>query len=95
VLLIIAILVRPAITLAYVLSFRRTIADVLKSADEVEIGPRGVKWRRVSTRSSEYDSDPRFSRGPQVAQLALLGRPDMKPGWSRSSDRHCRDMPPV
>jgi hypothetical protein len=46
--LIIAILVRPMVTLVYVVSFRRVIANVLKSADEVEIGPHGLKWRKTS-----------------------------------------------
>lgn len=75
-LLIIAILIWPVITLVYVLSFHRTIADALKSADEVEIGPRGVKWRRASTRSSEHDSDPRFSR--TASSTARIAQPDVE-----------------
>lgn len=46
--LLIAILVWPAVILVCVLSFRRTIANVLNSADEAEIGPHGVKWRKSS-----------------------------------------------
>lgn len=46
--LIIAILVRPVVTLVCVLSFRRAISDALKSADEAEIGPHGLKWRKAS-----------------------------------------------
>lgn len=46
--MLIAILVWPAVILVCVLSFRRTIANVLNSADEAEIGPHGVKWRKSS-----------------------------------------------
>lgn len=48
--LLIAILVWPVVVLVCVLSFRRTIANVLNSADEAEIGPHGVKWRKSSQR---------------------------------------------
>ena len=46
--MLIAILAWPAVILVCVLTFRRTIVHVLNSADEAEIGPHGVKWRKSS-----------------------------------------------
>jgi hypothetical protein len=46
VILLIAILAWPAVVLACALVFRRTIANALNSAEEAEIGPYGLKWRK-------------------------------------------------
>jgi hypothetical protein len=46
--LLIAVLGWPTILLVCVFLFRRTIASVLKSADEAEIGIHGLKWRKSS-----------------------------------------------
>ncbi len=39
-------LIWPVVILACVLIFRKSISNVLNSADEAEIGPLGLKWHR-------------------------------------------------
>jgi hypothetical protein len=68
--LLIAILVWPTVILVCVLSFRRTIANVLNSADEAEIGPHGVKWRKSSLQDQDSTtqlpvSAQEFGRGTE------------------------------
>jgi hypothetical protein len=63
VILLIAILVWPVVILVCVLSFRRTIANVLNSADEAEIGPHGVKWRKSSQQNQASGTQASVSAG--------------------------------
>ena len=81
--LLIAVLVWPVFMLVCVLSFRRTIANVLNSADEAEIGPHGVKWRKSSQQNQANDL---IWRGlPGLAIRRLVVAPEKIPGQSRQA----------
>ncbi len=44
----VALLIWPAVILVSIFTFRGAIVKVLSAADEAEIGPRGMKWRKNS-----------------------------------------------
>jgi hypothetical protein len=69
VILLIAILVWPVVVLVCALSFRKTIANVLNSADEAEIGPYGLKWRK----SSQHDQADTTQRSCSASVKGLSG----------------------
>lgn len=66
--LIIALLVRPVVALVYVLSFRKVIANALKSADKAEVGPHGLKWHKATQQEETAVNRALASAGDDAQQ---------------------------
>jgi hypothetical protein len=64
---LVALIIWPIIILVCIFTFRAAIVAILTSAEEGEIGPRGMKWRRYSGPNKtaiQADSSPKDSSSP-------------------------------